>query len=363
MLMTIQSMLAATHQGPFGMPLRASTIAEDVDPLAWFIHGITILFSVGIILVTGWYAWKYRASAHPNPEPPGHNNLLELTWTIIPSIIVFICFFWGFRVYMRMSTPHPGAYPITANGFMWDWQFEYPNPNGGANAIDNDLYLPLNTPVELTLTSRDVLHAVWIPTMRVKKDVVPGRFNRIQVTATKEGTYDLYCAEYCGDSHSMMRRKVHVLNAEAFAAKMKDISQVVKPELSDAKNGENIAKLNGCFSCHSVDGSRGTGPSWKDLYGAQGHPLADGTTVTVDDNYILESIRNPQAKVVRGFGPPSAMNPYSKGQIPDEHILRYMIAYMKTISTTGGAAPGEVTSQPPTPVPAGSAPNPAPQQH
>lgn len=342
MLMTISSLLAATHQG-FVLPVQASTIAEDVDPLTWFIHIITIVFSVGIILVTAWFAWKYRASAHPTPEPPGHNNLLELTWTIIPSIIVFICFFWGFSVYMRMTTPNPGALPVTANASMWAWTFEYPNPNGGSNAVDGDLYLPLNKPVEITLNSKDVLHALYIPAMRVKKDVVPGRFNRMQVTATKLGTYDLYCAEYCGDSHSNMRRKVIVLDDAAYAAKMIEISNPIKPDKTDAENGKGIAALNGCFSCHSADGKAGTGPTWKDLYGAKGHPMADGSGIDVDDNYILESIRNPQAKVVKGYGPPSAMNAFSKSQIPDEYVQKYLIAYLKTISEN---APKDNTAAP-----------------
>lgn len=345
MLMTIENMLAATHQG-FVLPEQASTIAHDVDPVTWFIHGVTIIFSVGILLVTGWFAWKYRASAHPIPEPPGHNNLLELTWTIIPSIIVFICFFWGFRVYMRMSTTHPGALPVTANASMWAWNFEYPNVNGGANAVDSDLYLPLNKPVEISLNSKDVLHALFIPAMRVKKDVVPGRFNRLQVTATKEGVYDLYCAEYCGDSHSNMRRKVYVLNDADFKAKMADISVIVKPDKTPAQNGMAIASVNGCFSCHSVDGKSGTGPTWKDLYGAKGHPMSDGTTIDVDDNYILQSIRNPQAHVVKGFGPPSAMNPFSKGQIPDEYVQKYLIAYMKSISANAPAEGAQPAANP-----------------
>ncbi len=333
MLMTISNMLAATHQG-FLLPEQASTIARDIDPLTWFIHGITILFSVGILAVTAWFAWKYRASAHPIADPPGHNNMLELTWTLIPSIIVFICFFWGFRVYMRMTTPHPGSLPITANASMWAWQFEYPAAFNGLTGRGENLYLPLNKPVEITLNSKDVLHALYLPAMRVKKDVVPGRFNHIQVTATKEGEFDLYCAEYCGDSHSNMRRKAIVLNDAAFHAKMIELTDPTvengKP-LPPVDVGKKIASLNGCFSCHSVDGKSGTGPTWKDMYG-ESQEMADGSKITVDDNYILESIRNPQAHVVKGFGPPSAMNPFSKGQISDEWVHKYLIAYMKSIS-------------------------------
>src|SRR5688500_4006534 len=123
MMTLMPKLLAATHQG-FFYPVQASTIARDVDPLAWFIHGITIFFTALIVALTVYFAWKYRASVHPVPHPPGHNNVLEVTWTAIPAVIVFICFFWGFRVYMRMNTPLPASETIQAVGQMWFWQFK-----------------------------------------------------------------------------------------------------------------------------------------------------------------------------------------------------------------------------------------------
>jgi cytochrome c oxidase subunit II len=331
MTMSIFNFLAATNQGIF-YPIQASEIARDLDPLAWFIHGVSIFFTVLIIALTVWFAFKYRASVHPVPRPPGHNNALEITWTAIPAVIVFVCFFWGFRVYMKMTVPVPGSEKIDVGAAMWYWQFGYKNPSGGSNVIIKDeLWLPSGMPVELTLHSNDVIHSLYLPAMRVKKDAVPGRFNTMIVTATREGVYDLYCTEYCGDSHSTMRGKIYVVDPVAYRKKIAEEAVPDKEGMSWTEVGQKIATTNGCFSCHSIDGSTGTGPTWKDLYGKTGHTMADGSSVTVDDNYIIESIRQPNAKVVTGFGPPSAMNAYSPAQLSDKYI-RYIIAYQKSIS-------------------------------
>lgn len=327
----------------FFYPIQASTIAHDHDVLAWFIHIMSIVFTVGIIGATVYFVVKYRASVHPIPEPPGHNNVLEVVWTAIPAVIVFICFFWGFRVFMKMTVEQPGATRVEAVGKQWFWQYLYENPKGGPRVVGEELYLVKDVPVEITLRSDDVLHALFIPVMRMKKDVVPGRFNTMLFEPNKLGTFEVFCAEYCGDSHSMMLSKVHVVTQAEYDAKIAELADPTKGPggviLPADQVGQKIAQLNGCFSCHSVDGTSGTGPTWRDLYGATGHELADGA-VTVDDNYILESVRNPNAKVRKGFGPPSAMNPYPKSQIPDEYIS-YIIAYQKSISqyapkTAGG---------------------------
>lgn len=347
--MLTNSLLAAAHQG-FFMPIEASKIAREIDPLAWYIHGVTIFFTVLICALTAWFAWKYRASVHPQADPPGHNNLLEVTWTVIPAFIIFVMFFWGFRVYTRMTTPSPAAVQIDAVGQMWNWSFQYRNPKGGKDIQSTDLYLPLNKPVQIQLRSNDVIHALFIPTMRVKKDVVPGRLNQIVVEATKAtdptNPFSLYCAEYCGDNHSRMLGKVYVLDEPAYAAKMDELANIYEKDGKPrplVEVGKDLATLAGCVSCHSQDGRPGTGPTWKDMYGHEAQ-LADGTSVKVDENYIIESIRNPNAKVVKGFGPPSAMNAFSQNQLPDKDVMT-LIEYMKSISSAGGGSPASA-SQP-----------------
>lgn len=346
MTMPTLNLLAAAHPG-FFMPIQASKIAREIDPLAWYIHGVTIFFTLLICVLTGYFAWKYHKSRYPVADPPGHNNLLEVTWTVLPSIIIFVMFFWGFRVFIRMTEAKPAALQIDAIGQMWEWSFQYRNPLGGPDVKTKELYVPIDTPVEVTLRSNDVIHSLYLPAMRVKKDVVPGRFNKLNFEATKLGDYSIYCAEYCGDLHSRMLSVVHVLTADEYRAKIIEESNPIKPGLPPEVIGKNISSLNGCFSCHSQDGKAGVGPTWKDMFGHNAE-LADGKSVPVDDAYVLESIRNPNAKVVKGFGPPSAMNAFAAAQLPDEHV-KYIISYMKSISVHAphdAASPVQPASQP-----------------
>ena len=347
MTMQTMPMLAAAHRG-FFLPVQASTIAREIDPLSLFIHGVTIVFTLLIVVLTAYYAWRYRASKYPVADPPGHNNLLEVGWTVVPSIIVFVCFFWGFRVFMRMTAPQPAALQVDAIGQMWVWSFQYRNPLGGPDIKTKKLLLPKDTPVEITLRSNDVIHSLFIPAMRLKKDVVPGRFNKLQVEATKEGTYSIYCAEYCGDQHSRMLAEAVVYDPAKFKEELIKLSDPTKnPDtgeaLAPADAGKNIAALNGCVSCHSANGTKGTGPSWKDVYG-EDTQFADGSHGIADDNYIIESIRKPNAKVVAGFSVPSAMNPFSEGQLSDDHV-KLIIEYMKSISVHAPHGAGEPAKQ------------------
>jgi cytochrome c oxidase subunit 2 len=331
----------------FFYPIQGSTIAQDVDPLAWFIHGMSIFFTVGIIAVTVYFVIRYRSSVHPTPEPPGHNNVLEVVWTAIPAVIVFVCFFWGFRVYMKMTVQQPGANRVECVGFQWDWKFLYDNPKTGKKVTMKELYLVVDKPVEIDLNSTDVLHALFIPVMRMKKDVVPGRINSMLFEPNKLGTFEIFCAEYCGDSHSQMHSLCHVVTQAQYDAQ---VEKAANPYVGDdgvtllplAEVGKNLASLNGCTSCHTADGGPSTGPTWKDLYGATNHELADGSTITVDDAYIHESIRTPNAKVRKGFGPPSAMNPFPEGSVSDKDIGA-IIEYQKSISQF---APKQTAGQP-----------------
>jgi cytochrome c oxidase subunit 2 len=328
------NLLAAAHQG-FFFPKQASSIAPSVDWLMWLINGVAVFFTVGIILVTIWFAFRYRESRNPVPEPAGHNNALEIIWTVIPSIIVLVIFFFGFRGYMEMVVPPTVAHDVKVRAFMWGWSFEYKNPVDGASVITDKLYLPKGEPVILTMSSADVIHSLYLPAFRMKKDVVPGRFNRMWITATEfpseeSGGFDLYCTEYCGTLHSKMLTKAIVLEPADYRAKLIELGDVFVKDgqpLPLAQVGESLATARGCFACHSVDGTRGTGPTWKDLYMHTGQ-LTDGSAYVADDNYILESIYYPGRKVVAGFG--NAMASYL-GQLSEREVGA-IIEYMKTIS-------------------------------
>ncbi len=311
--------------GNIWMPESASTIAPEVDGLFDFILWLSIFFLVLILVVMIVFVVKYRhREGQENKQEPtaGHSTALELTWTIIPTILVIIIYYFGFRGFLHLAVPPPNSYEITATGRMWNWQFTYPN-----GYTDGELHIPLNVPVRVVLNSEDVIHSLFIPVFRVKKDVVPGRYNKMWFQATKTGNFDVECANYCGTGHSQMLTRAYVQEPEDFKKWLADASDWTK-NTSPIAEGAKLYKAKGCVQCHSVDGTRGTGPTWKDMFGSQ-VPLEGGKTVLADEDYVRESIEYPQAKIVSTFGPISAMSSFKGTSSNDIFALT---AYMKSIS-------------------------------
>lgn len=304
------------------MPEQASTISGRTDWIFAFIFWVCMFFFLLVSILMIAFVIKYRHKPGVKRDTAGgHNTALEITWTVIPTILVLIMFHYDIKGYLYMAVEPPNAMEINVTGKTWSWLFTYPN-----GAKDKDLYIPVNKPVRLILSSDDVIHSLFIPAFRIKKDVVPGRFNRTWVQATEIGDYDLYCAAYCGLNHSQMLAKVHVLPEPEWRAKMQYLSRW-DDKLSPIDAGMKFYNELGCKSCHSVDGSKGTGPSFKDIYGATA-TLADGKQVLRDDEYIRESVTRPNAKVVSGYNP---VMPSFEKDLKNEDIMA-ISAYLKSIS-------------------------------
>jgi cytochrome c oxidase subunit 2 len=310
-----------TAPGGFWLPEQASTVAPDVDRAFYFILGVSIFFTVLIVAVTILFLIRYRARpGHEVQKSPSHSTSLELTWSIIPAVLVVMMFFYGFSGYMKMYEPVSDPYEIIVTGQKWKWLFTYPN-----GYIDENLHIEKNRNVRLVLQSDDVIHSLFIPAFRVKRDTVPGRYNKLWFRATKAGEYAIYCAEYCGTSHSDMGAKVIVHEEGEFDAWLEEASDFLS-RMPPAEAGELLYKQRGCAQCHSVDGASGIGPTFQGLWGRQENLLGGGTLVA-DEEYIRESILYPQAKVVAGYDP---VMPTYKGRIKDEEILA-IIEYIKTL--------------------------------
>jgi cytochrome c oxidase subunit II len=311
------------------MPQRASTVAGDVDWLFNLILGISAFFFLLVVSLLVYFVIRYRhRTGEARPKTASHNTPLELIWTIIPTIIVIIIFYFGFRDYMHMAVSPPGSYEIQASARMWAWSFTYPNGH-----VDTDLHVPVDTPVQMVLTSQDVIHSLYIPAFRVKKDVVPGRYNKMWFQATKTGTYDLYCAAYCGTGHSQMITRVIVHDPDEFKqwlAKAGDWGSTMSP----AQAGRLLFERRGCMQCHSTDGTRIIGPTMKDLFASE-LSYGRGNKIVADENYIRESMYDPGAKVVDGF---DNVMPSFKGMFSEKDVDA-MIAYLKTISSHYKAPP------------------------
>jgi len=309
--------------GTFWLPPPRSTTAEVVDSLFYFIFAVSAFFFILIVALMILFVILYRR--RPGVEPQGtthHNTALELIWTIIPLAIVMVIFYWGFTAYMDMRTSPRESYEIRVVGQKWSWLFKYPN-----GYVDSELHVPVAKPVRLIMTSEDVIHSLFIPAFRVKMDLVPGRYTQTWFHAVEPGSYDLYCAEYCGTGHSDMLSKVVVHEPGTFETWLENAGNLLAT-MTPVEAGETLYRRRGCGQCHSTDGTAraGGGPTFQGIYG-QTHQMTDGSRVEVEDNYIRESILEPQAKIRAGYEP---IMPTYKGQLSDEEITA-IIEFIKSL--------------------------------
>lgn len=303
-----------TSGSTFWMPPQRSTIAGDVDVLFDFIYWLNVVFFLLIAFGTIYFVWKYRRKSEDQlaTSQVAHNTSLEALWTFIPLVLVLALFVWGFRVFLDQNVSPQNAFEVRVTGEKWLWNFQYPN---GQKTI-NELHAPPpGHPTKLVITSKDVLHSFFVPAFRVKMDAVPGRYTTLWFEPTEPGTYQIFCTEYCGTGHSDMLGKVIVHDTmESFEEAM---GGAERPEdMPLAEWGKQLYDKLACGACHSLDGSKKVGPSFKGSWGTE-RKLADGATATMDDNYIRESLMDPQAKVVAGFAPSM---PTFKGQLSDDDI-------------------------------------------
>jgi cytochrome c oxidase subunit II len=317
-------------------PEAASSIARTVDYLYFYLTGVTIVMTALIFAVVFFFAIKYRRkSEHEVPKPIHGSLILEISWSIIPFIVMLTFFWWGAQIFFENASPPPNAMDIYVVGKQWMWKIQYPE---GQREI-NELHVPVNRPVKITLASEDVIHSFFIPAFRIKHDVVPGRYDTMWFTATKPGRYHIFCAEYCGTEHSGMVGWVTVMNENDYENWLSGGGT----EGSMAQQGEQLFQQLGCSTCHLLD-QQGRCPIMRGVYGSRVQ-LNDGRTVLADDSYIRESILNPNAKIVSGFRPD--VMPTFQGQITEEQLLQ-LIVYIKSLAIPGmPAAPqGAVVGQP-----------------
>ena len=316
------SWVAVQADGGFWMPVQGSTGAAAVDRIFDFIFWVSVFFFVLIVSLMVLFVVRYRRrEGREEAEPSArHNTALEVTWTVIPILIVVAIFAWGFKVYLDLNVPPANSYEVLVTGQKWKWLFTYPNGH-----VDENLHVPVDTPVRLVMTSEDVIHGFYIPAFRLKRDVVPGRYVKIWFRAVKTGEFQIYCTQYCGTGHSDMWAKVVVHEPGGFERWLQEAGDFLK-KMSPTEAGERLYRTRGCAQCHTVNGAVGTGPTLSKLFGHQ-VSLDGGTTVLADENYIRESIFEPQAKVVLGFQP---VMPTFKGRLTDQEIT-VMIEYLKTL--------------------------------
>ncbi len=307
------------------MPVGASSIAGEVDWLFYFITWMSVAFFVIVTACTVYFLFKYKRKPGEKPGltiPLHHNTVLEIVWTVIPTILVFFIFIWGFRSFMGLFVIPAGAEEVRVQAAQWSWTFRHNVGGSGNESKSNNLHVPAGRPIKLHLSSSDVLHSLFIPDFRVKMDLVPNRTTSLWFTALEEGEYDLYCTEYCGEKHSRMLARVYVMPEEEYKQWVWENAKVATgKEIYDTK----------CSACHSLEaGNSEMAPTWHNLYGRT-ETLSDGTTIEVLDDYIWESIRYPHLKIVDGFEARARMAPFPKQSLSDEEVEN-IIGFMKGLS-------------------------------
>jgi len=368
------------HVGPlvraiFRMP-GASASAHDTDAIWWFIFWFDTLWFVFLMGIMIFWTIKYRRrQGHEAPiRSLTHNTPLELVWTIVPSLFLGYMFFKGFEAYAGKLVAPTDAQIVDIVGQQWNWSAIY--PNGGAASekthVGNTdvpvIHVPVGRATLFRISSNDVIHSFWIPDFRVKFDAIPNHYTSFNITPEAEGEHWIFCAEYCGDFHSEMAAILKVVSEEEYQRILKEADT---GGITGAALGKKIVEgAGGCRACHTIDGTRLIGPTWKNAWGYE-VPLSDGSTIPADDpaawdNYIRESIIDPGAKKRVGFATGAQM-PSFAGRFSDEELAG-IIAYIRSLSdkstpttpttpttpppaqgaadTTGGAATDTAPDQP-----------------
>jgi len=308
---------------------KASNFVQGVDTAFLVILGISFIFLIGLTVTMLIFIYKYNKKRNPKATQIEGSVKLEIVWTVVPFLLTMLMFYYGWAGWKPMQKAPKDAMEITVYGRMWNFSFEYEN-----GRRTDTLYLPKDQPIKLNLVAMDVLHSLYIPAFRVKQDMVPGlENNSMWFEPQKIGTYELYCAEYCGLQHSYMYSYVKVMEDSTFQSWITDTTNVaasVAEIESPSATGKRIMQNIGCFACHSLDGTKLVGPSFKGIWGAQ-HTVETGRetrTVTVDEEYITKSIYDPNADIVEGYGK-GLMLSY-EGQLSEEDIGN-IIEYLKTL--------------------------------
>jgi len=324
---------------PF-MPDNASTFASKVDALYFYLSGVTLFFTLLISGVLIFFVIKYRRrSLYEIPRPIAGSHKLEMLWSVIPFLIAMSMFAWGAQIYFHQYRPPKNADEIYVVAKQWMWKIQH---STGQREI-NQLHVPVGRKIKLIMTSEDVIHDFFVPAFRMKADVLPGRYTTQWFEATKPGTYHLFCAEYCGMNHSGMIGSIIVMQPTDFDNWLSGNASQQSPAVA----GRQLYESLGCVSCHGASGEGGRGPTLIGLFGRQVF-LSNGQTITADESYIRESIENPQAKLVTGFGP---IMPTFQGQVSPEQLIQ-MMAFIKSLQAPGSqTAPGTTAPAPVSPSP------------
>lgn len=294
----------------------ASNIAAKVDQSFLIVTSACVVLFALVMITMVVFLIKYNRKRNPVPTDVKEAMTLEIILTVIPTLLVLAMFYYGWVNFGYIRNPAKNAMKINVIGRQWSWSFAY--QNGKQSDVLN---VPIGKPVDLILTSADVIHSFFIPAYRVKEDCVPGMKTHLWFIADQLGSYEIFCTEYCGSGHSHMRSKLNVMQQADF-----DKWYEAKAELPGAK-GLSVLQAKGCLGCHTTDGTKKVGPTFKGLYASKVDVATNGKEheIIADEAYLRRHILTPGIDVVEGY--PNIM--------PNLHVepqeLDEIIAYLKTL--------------------------------
>jgi cytochrome c oxidase subunit 2 len=315
-------------------PAAASEHASQVDALYLFLLLVSVIFTGLIAAAILWFSLKYRRGNKQadRRDVGGTHYLLEAVWTLVPGAIALGIFYWGATLYVAAANSPANALEIQVVGKQWMWKIQHPS---GRREI-NELHVPVGRPVRLNMISEDVIHSMYLPVFRIKRDVLPGSYSSCWFEPTTTGQFHLFCAEYCGTNHSRMTGVITVLEPAEYEAWLAGRQTNETP----VQAGFRLFAEFRCNSCHLPGGAQGRCPPLEELYGHE-VKLRDGSTVTANDDYLRESILRPQAKIVAGFEP---LMPAYESQLNEEQIMQ-LLAYLRSLAHPIGT-PAEAQATP-----------------
>jgi cytochrome c oxidase subunit 2 len=306
-----------------GFASGASAYAGQWDRLFFVLLALAAVISAIVLALVVGFSIRYRrgSSAKRGLLPNVIRNELEFGWTSATAFVFIFLFWWAAVIQIKNIVPPKNPYEIHVVAKQWMWKVQQPN---GLREI-NELHAPTGSPVELIMSSEDVIHSMFLPSLRLKQDVLPGRYTYLWFTGQKPGVYHLFCAEFCGTEHSRMIGKFVLMSPADFARWL--AAQPLGADL--AKEGAALFRSLGCSGCHAANSAVHA----PDLNGVYGHQvkLSDGRTVTADEAYLRDSILLPEKDVVAGFQP---IMPSFRGIVNDDQMIKLM-AYLRSLSSEG----------------------------
>ncbi len=305
------------------LPPPATRLAEELDQLTEFLVGVSVLAVLLVIAGFVYFSIRFRRQSEKDAPPKiTHHYLLEFLWSFIPFLIFMFIFSWGWMLYSKIRKMPEGHETLEVHvyGQMWNWDFVYKN----GRKTSGYLSVPIGRPVKLIMTSRDVIHSFYVPAFRIKQDVLPGSYTSLSFIPEKAGKFYVFCTEFCGSGHSMMRAKVHVMKKKQWE---KWLLEDPYKDLNLVQIGQKVFQGR-CTVCHHTTAETKIGPGLKGVFGSQ-RKFQDGSTQIADENYIRESILNPSARIVKPFT--NQMTPFA-GLLKEEELTG-LIEYIKSLKT------------------------------